>query len=35
MKDRIAKAWFEVRVGSKVYWVIVVGRGSAAKCAEA
>jgi len=35
MIDRIAKAWVEVRVGSEVYWVIVVGRGSTTECEEA
>jgi len=35
MIERIAKAWFEIRVGSEVYWVVVVVGGSAAKCAEA
>lgn len=28
------KAWFRVRGGYEAYWVIVVGRGSVAKCAE-
>ena len=35
MIDTIAKAWFKVRVGSEVYWVIIGGKGSAAECVEA